>query len=178
MHATLWAGKIRGETIAMSLNRSSFRTSIVESAYRYWASRSTPGRLPSRADLKPEEIPFLLPHMFLVDVQGAPLGFRFRLVGTEITRLASREYTGVSLNEQAYGPGWHAVFADYAQVVRTKTPRLTIRSAPWAGREFLVYERLIAPLSTTGEAVDMLFGALHPVAEGSPARGKRRGERP
>jgi hypothetical protein len=155
----------------MFLERSSFRTSVVENAYRYWAARCTIDRLPRRTDVRPEEIPFLLPHVFLVDVQPAPLGFRYRLVGTEITRLAAREYTGMSVNEAEYGPDWRAVFADYARITRTKTPELTTRRAPWPGREFLIYERLIAPLSSDGDTVDMLFGALHPIAEGAPAAG-------
>jgi hypothetical protein len=148
----------------MSLDRTSFRTSVVEQAFRYWSSKCKPGRLPSRADLRPEEIPLLLPHVFLVDVTQAPLGFRYRLVGTAITALAGRGYTGVRLNRAEYGPDWKSVFEVYCRVVGTATPEVALRPAPWPTREFLHYERLIAPLATDGATVTMLFGAVQQVS--------------
>lgn len=149
----------------MQKEMPAFRTSVVERAFRYWSSKSVGGRLPSRADIRPEEIPLLLPHVFLVDVRRAPLGFRFRLVGTEISRLASRDYTGIPVAEEEYGPDWKSVFDVYSRVVDTATPEISTRRAPWASREFLLYERLIAPLSSDGHTVDMLFGALHQITK-------------
>jgi hypothetical protein len=99
--------------------------------------------------------------LFLVDVRGNPLGFRYRLVGTAIGQLAGREYTGLSVDRRDYGYNWKEVFDDYAAVVSRREPSLRQGRAPWAGREFLSYERIVAPLSSDGEAIDMLFGALH-----------------
>ena len=147
----------------MSMDQASFKTSVVERGYRYWSSKCGPRRLPSRADLRPEEVPLLPPYMFLVDVHGAPLSFRYRLVGTAITRLAAREYTGAWLNEAEFKGDWRSVFEDYSRVIYTRTPMITTRRAPWADREFLFYERLVAPLSNSEDHVDMLFGVLHPI---------------
>ncbi len=142
----------------------SFRTSVVERAFAYWSSKRTAGGLPSRADLRPEEIPRLLPYVFLVDVERAPMSFRFRLVGTEICRLAAREHTGVRVNLEEYGSSWASVFRTYSRVVHSANPEVAMRHAPWKSREFLIYEYLIAPLSSTRGVVDMLFGALYPIA--------------
>jgi hypothetical protein len=160
----------------MPTNRTSFQTSVIELAFRYWSSKRVGGRLTSRRDVRPEEIPQLLPHVFLVDVRHAPLGFRFRLVGTEICRLAAREYTGAWVNERDYGPNWRSVFDDYERVVRTAKPDLATCRAPWLGREFVVYERLLAPLSGDGTTVDMLFGALHPIAQSTAKRPRQRSQ--
>src|SRR5690242_6639940 len=75
-----------------------FRTLVVEQAFRYWLGKCTAGRAPRRRDLLPDEIPALLRYVFLVDVTTEPLTFRFRLVGTEIGRLAAREHTGSCVN--------------------------------------------------------------------------------
>lgn len=142
------------------IDAAQFRTAAVRQAYTYWLGKCVRGRLPARADVRPDEMRAFLPNLFLVDVAQAPLGFRFRLVGTRITEWAEREYTGVPIDEGAYGPQWRRVFDTYAEVVAGRRPRLDIWDAPWASREFVRYERLIAPLSTDGQTVDMLFGAL------------------
>jgi hypothetical protein len=117
-------------------------------------------RLPRRADIRAEEIPRLLPYVFLVDVIGDPPAFRFRLVGTQIAVWAGRDYTGAMLDEPSYGPNWRMVHEIYAKVVATRVPAYSEYSAPWQEREFLTYERIIAPLSSDGATIDMLFGAL------------------
>ena len=146
----------------MSSSIGSFETNLVERAYLYWESKAA-RRIPSRHDLLPEEMTALLPHVFLIDVEPAPLGFRFRLVGSEIGRWAQREYSGVRINELEYGPAWRSVFDAYARVVSSRKAEVARYRAPWVGREFLRYERLIAPLSSDGDRVDMLFGALYPI---------------
>ena len=140
-----------------------FKTAVVRQAYTYWLGKCVRGRLPRRADLRPEEMRAVLPYVFLVDVTHAPLAFRFRLVGTKITEWAEKEYTGLTVDEATYGPQWRRVFDVYAEVVNSRRPRLDIWDAPWVSREFVHYERLIAPLSSDGETIDMLFGALHTV---------------
>jgi hypothetical protein len=142
-----------------------FKTAIVRQAYEYWLGKCVRGRLPGRADLRPEELRAALPYIFLVDVTRDPLGFRFRLVGTRITEWAGQEFTGVAVDEPAYGAQWRRVFDTYAAVVESRRPQLDIWDAPWASREFVRYERLIAPLSSDGQTIDMLFGALYAFAE-------------
>src|SRR6185437_5426393 len=155
--------KTKEEKAGMVAGKLSFRTKTVERAYRYWASKCGPGRMPRRSDIRPEEIPSLLPHVFLVDVRRDPLEFSFRIIGTEICSLAGRDYTGLRVNAEEYGPDWKSVFEVYWQVVHSATPEVTVRYAPWADREFLLYERLIAPLSSDGVTIDMLFGTLHQI---------------
>jgi hypothetical protein len=137
-----------------------FKTRVVRESYEYWLSKCRGDRLPRRRDIRPEEIARLLPHIFLVDVAGDPPSFKFRLVGTQITQWAAGEYTGVTVNEAEYGPNWRRVYDSYLQAVRTRAPVYSEYSAPWMEREFLFYERIIAPLSEDGATVSMLFGAL------------------
>jgi hypothetical protein len=147
------------------IDASLFKTAVVRQVYEYWLGKCVRGRLPRRADLRPEEMRGLLPYVFLVDVTRVPLAFRFRLVGTKITEWAGQEYTGLAVDEDAYGPNWRRVFDVYAGVVDGRRPRLDVWDAPWVSREFVRYERLIAPLSGDGQVIDVLFGALFALAD-------------
>ncbi|HEY7609190.1 MAG TPA: PAS domain-containing protein [Alphaproteobacteria bacterium] len=141
-----------------------FKTRVVRESYEYWLGKCQGGRLPRRRDIRPEEIARLLPNIFLVDVVGDPPVFKFRLVGTKITEWAAGEYTGVTVNEAEYGPNWRRVYDSYLEAVHRRAPVYSEYSAPWKEREFLFYERIIAPLSDDGVTVNMLFGALDVVS--------------
>ncbi len=147
------------------LRKDQFQSHVVATAYEYWLSKRRPGAPPRRSDIQPSELRSILPHIFLVDVVLPRPEFRFRLVGSEITAMAGKEYTGLRVNERDYGPHWERVHASYLDVVLSREPRLDTYHAPWVTKEFWVYERLIAPLSTAGGAIDMLFGCLYPVPE-------------
>lgn len=153
------------------LDVARFQTNVVRGAYEYWARKTIDGRLPRRSDIRPDELRALLPYVFLVDVAQAPLGFRFRLVGSAITTWAEKEYTGLAVDARDYGADWKRVFDIYAGVVAAGQPRRDVYKAPWVSREFLRYERVVAPLSSDGKTVDMLFGALQ-VLEREPRTGR------
>ena len=138
----------------------SFRTNAVQQVYQYWAAMRRGDRLPSRADIKPEELGPLLPYIFLIDVHREPLRFQYRLVGTEICAWATKDCTGAFLDRDVGGAIWQIIFEEYRQTTETGVIGHAIRTAPWPGREFLVYERLVMPLAKDGREVDMLLGAL------------------
>jgi hypothetical protein len=142
------------------IDLAAFRSPNVRKAYEYWLRKSAGGHLPRRSDIKPRELRGLLPYVFLIDVAQEPLRFTFRLVGTEITRRAGAEYTGFTFSDQESASNWQAVFDDYRSVVDTRLPRRDERTAPWVSKEFYRFERMVAPLSSDGKTVDMLFGAL------------------
>jgi hypothetical protein len=127
----------------------------------YWLWKRVDGRLPRRADIRPEEITPDLPFIYLVDVLRDPLAFRYRLVGTRVSAWSMRDYTGASVTPAEYGPNWKIIFDAYCDIVEQRLPRATELFAPWLRREFQYYERFLAPLSEDGETVTMIYGALH-----------------
>jgi hypothetical protein len=143
------------------IDLTAFKTPKVRQAYEYWLSKSAGGLLPSRSDIKPQELRGLLPSIFLIDVTQVPLTFTFRVVGTQLTQWAGREYTGFAFSDGDGEPNWKLVFDDYRSVVEKRLPRRDERKAPWVSNEFYRFERMVAPLSNSGSTVDVLFGALH-----------------
>ena len=67
---------------------------VIQQVGLYWRGKIKSGRLPSRADIDPVEIPSLLRHIILWEVEHSPLRFRGRLVGSHIVAMSGRDSTG------------------------------------------------------------------------------------
>ena len=113
------------------------KSDSVRSILKYWYSKAAPGRLPSRQDIKLEELRDLAPQIAIVDVLAQPLQFRFRLFGTNLAALAGRDLTGMVLSEQGCDGG--QTFSDYKSVVEAPQPRFDKRAAvAWLGKPYIV----------------------------------------
>ncbi|WP_420404374.1 PAS domain-containing protein [Nisaea sp.] len=131
--------------------------SIAEFA-EYWMSIHPQDRLPSRENFDPVEIPRLLPHIVLVDVESDPLRFQVRVQGTEVCRAMGRDLKGHYLDESFEDFESTYPYIDRRRVVETGLPthRLGSPSLPFA-LDFIPIERLHLPLSTDGRTVDKVL---------------------
>jgi len=84
--------------------------------------------MPSRADFDPVDIPRLLASTALVDVLRDPLDFRFRLLGTAIDNITSRNMRGVRFSEIPFLLPGNKGWADYEYVATTGHPLKTDRA--------------------------------------------------
>jgi hypothetical protein len=136
--------------------------------YAYWASKRRGRSMPSRADIDPLELKAYLPQLVLLDVEGDPLRFRYRLVGTEVTRvrrgLSKSDPTGRFVDEVTHHQGTGAVLAHYRRVVAERRPSTDAGTYPPSPeRPWLRFSRLVLPLSPDDVAVNMLLVALMPM---------------
>ena len=116
--------------------------------------------MPSRADIDPVHIPALLPHIILVDVIGAPPVFRYRLIGTAITKIANRDATGRILDESLYGANTERVLRTYRETVADKSPKAVREIVQFVDKDWIKTEVILMPLSSDGETIDMIVGAV------------------
>lgn len=134
--------------------------------HAYWRSKCFNGRLPGRDTIEPGPVHKLLPRIFLLDVIRTPgsqrFGFRFRLAGSEHFEINQIELTGLTI-EQAFAPGnLESVRSVYSEVVTSRKPVLTLRASPGVEDRFhIFYDRLLLPLASDGETVDMILGYVH-----------------
>lgn len=124
----------------------------------YWLGKRGPRRAPARADIDPLEIASLLPHVMLIDVEHAPLRFRYRLVGTEVVRNLGADMTGRYLDEFVRLGQDAPMAAGFARVAAWGAPICEMWEYGRADGRHVRYERLALPLSHDGRTVDMLFG--------------------
>jgi len=128
----------------------------------YWRSKCRGGRLPARADLDPVEFADALASIIIIDFEGegAARRYRFRLFGTEHVEFNQRDLTGKFIDE-VFRPDDAARVAEaYARVIEDRAPHYWRTNVMLPGREFVHYERLILPLASDGESVDMLIGVF------------------
>ena len=126
----------------------------------YWR-RIGDGTMPSRADFDPADIPELLGHLLLIDVERTPVRFRARLCGTTIDRTFGRYYTGSYLDDLNSGYFERDILSDYTQVVLNKQPHFACRDVFGDAGRWIRYQRLLLPLSADGWVVDMLLGGVY-----------------
>lgn len=116
--------------------------------------------MPGRHDLDPLDIPKLLTHLWLSDVEHEPLRFRFRLVGSAIVKGVGRELTGTYFDEcfeDFAGSSPHNTLVDVCgkgTPIWNRAPALITRP----GYNVKQIERIFLPLAADGETVDMVMG--------------------
>ncbi len=124
----------------------------------YWHAKKGDRPAPTRADIDPTEIKPLLPHVGLVDVERAPLRFRFRLTGTEIVKGYGEELTGRYLDEVDLNLHQHEIIGDYVRAAESGEPSCAFLDYNRKDGRHLRYERMVLPLSSDGKTIDMLIG--------------------
>jgi hypothetical protein len=136
--------------------------------YLYWDGKRRGRLMPSRADIDPLELKSFLPQLVLLDVEGEPPRFRYRLVGTEVTRvrrgLSNSDPTGRFVDEVTHRQGTGAVLAHYCRVVAERRPSTDAGTYPPSSEgPWLRFSRLVLPLSADDITVNMLLVALVPM---------------
>ncbi len=129
--------------------------------FDYWSNRRGDRRMPARADIDPADIPRLLPHLLLADVEDTLPDVRFRLVGTELVESFGREFTGHHLSELDYGAEAEAVVETYAQAINTGEPQFKISHFWTRDYRHLRIQQLLLPLSEDGEHVSMILAGVY-----------------
>lgn len=126
--------------------------------YAYWRGLCGDGRLPSRADIDPIDFRYALGIVSLIDVEHAPLRYRFRLVSTQLTEHLGYEMTG-KYAEDLHEPQVRAfIESEYGKVLKSRAPVHEQGSAVLDGRLWR-HETLLLPCSNNGYRVDMLISA-------------------
>jgi hypothetical protein len=128
--------------------------------YEYWDGKRTGRKMPSRADLDPLEMTFVIGNLILVDVlDETPPRFKIRLHGTNLSQRAGYELTGKMLDELPVTEFRTLARHSFTQVATTGELTAGKRDRIIDGR-FARYETVIMPLSDDGERVDRLIVGL------------------
>jgi hypothetical protein len=124
----------------------------------YWLRIRSGRAMPARRDLDPADVRVLLPHLQLVDIVGGR--FRYRLIGTALVEAFGRDYTGHYPDEMFETTRGPYICHVYAAVCQARRP-MYLRSRYITTKNVdLIAERLYLPLSSDGQEVDMILGAL------------------
>jgi hypothetical protein len=135
------------------LNRpetGAFRAQLVvpeqRQLYDYWLEKAAGRRMPSRADIKPTQIPRILPSISLVDIEPELGLSRIRLAGTRLREIYDREITGMCIQDLDWGDKRDYWLASYRRTVEDGLPTQGILRGPRNHKEHLVQYWLKLPL--------------------------------
>ena len=138
----------------------------------YWQTKCSGGRLPTRADIDPADLSFLLPNLFLIDVnmgEEARNRFRFRLFGTELARVHGRDRTGKTFHETLEEEPADGSVTWATRLVNERIPLFVGGRVRYLRKEWLKFENAMLPLQNDGGEVSMILGATiytYPSAKG------------
>jgi hypothetical protein len=130
--------------------------------YRYWDMKRGDRVMPSRADIDPLEMKSWLAGTALIDVKrdaASPNGYalRYRLIGTQPTKLRGRDVTGMRVEIGYFGANLEAALENYRLVIEEKTHVYDWDRTPSTDGFAREAETLLLPLSADGETVDMVL---------------------
>ena len=136
----------------------------LRSLYGYWQRIRGARPVPLRTDFDPLDVPKLLKDLFLVEVHGAdpPWRFRYRLAGTGISDFVGADYTGRFIDEVFPSPARAIVQRFYSAPVRCRRPVYSSTRLVVPGSTFpKQISRLILPLTSDGQRIDLLVSGQH-----------------
>ncbi len=128
----------------------------------YWQSKCCNGRLPARADIDPADLSFILPNLFLMDVnmrEEPRSRFRFRLFGTELARVHGRDRTGKTFHETLEEEPADGSVAWATRLVNERIPLFVAGRVRYLRKEWLKFENAMLPLQNEAGEVCMILGA-------------------
>ncbi|MFC7049419.1 PAS domain-containing protein [Emcibacter nanhaiensis] len=123
----------------------------------YWNKIRGEKSMPSRKDFRPSDVPRLLPHIVMVDVEQDSGRYLTRLVGTETVKAMGIDLTGRYVNDV---PQMSVVLERYQWIVENKTPYIYTGQLAWSEKSYLEYFALGLPLSDDDKRVDIIMWGL------------------
>jgi hypothetical protein len=128
--------------------------------YEYWSQKRGARIMPSRVDIDPLDMTFIIGNLILIDViDGSPLDFRIRLHGTHLAERVRFDLTGKMLDEMPQVEFRNLTRQSFTKVVTTRQLVHGRRDRVLDGR-LRRYETIILPLSSDGATVDKILCGL------------------
>jgi hypothetical protein len=124
--------------------------------YEWWCAHHIEGKLPSRRQIDPLDLKFLLGNLLIIDVSHGPLRFRFRLFGSELAARLRHDWSGKPLDTYPDAEFRQHLQKIWEEAVTVGHPIANTRRMVFDGRSYR-YDGLILPLSSDGERIDALL---------------------
>ena len=125
-------------------------------AWHRWRGERT---VPEREDVDPVDIPALLEHIVLLDVEGDD--FRFRLVGETVASRYAHRLKGRSMRELMSGTSLDETLYEHRRCATDRCGVLITHSEAMTSLgDIRTYTRLLLPLGGTGARADHIIGVM------------------
>lgn len=143
-----------GDRVDLQIEHESLRR-----LYAYWDGKRAGRRFPSRADIDPLDLGFVLGNLSLIDVLHEPLRFRVRVQGTLSVSRLGYDLTGRFADEIPDPEYRQVVLETYTALVREARPMRDVRQQMLDSKTHR-YEIIWLPLSDDGATINMLMACV------------------
>jgi hypothetical protein len=130
---------------------------VLQKLRAYWDAKRVSRPYPSRDDIDPMDLRFILGSLILIDVEPNPLRFRYRLFGSEIARRQGFDMTGKYLDQHPWPELAAMAIETYRQVLSTGQPA-HIRRQGMVDGHYVSHISLVLPLGH--EQVEILLAGV------------------
>lgn len=138
-------------------NLPRFSSQILDEGFAYWDRIRGGRRMPRFADIDPVDIPKLLPHALVLDVEPDPLDFRYRLIGEHVGKFVRKGLKGCSFREFEEKKPGNVIFDTLATVVYGKLPRFGRSAYAGENPKMQMFQEILLPLSDDGDNVNRIL---------------------
>jgi hypothetical protein len=132
----------------------------LKSLEAYWRSKRHGDALPARRDIDPWEMRSFLPYVFQVAVTQNPLRFWLRVVGAGVVESYGEDVSSRYVDEIDLSDMQDEILDGYRAAALEARPIYSRCDYVKHDGRHVRYERLLLPLSSDGETVDMLLGGI------------------
>ena len=127
-----------------------------------WHARCAPAALPDRDQFEIEDLAPWFGHVIIMDVLDGGADFRYRMVGTTITRFLNRDYSGRTVRESNYSGAQAKVLDTFRRPVMAGKPIIRRGHVVWAkDKTWRTYQSVHCPITAGGEETAMTIGVLY-----------------
>lgn len=128
--------------------------------HEYWNTKRGARMMPSRADVDPAEIGWILPDVYLIEVVPPPELYRTRLAGGNLIEFYGKDYTGHPVLEPVPSEMHESVLAFLDHIIESRTPIFVAGRVNWfVPMRHKHFESCLMPLSADGVVANMILGA-------------------
>ena len=135
----------------------------VRRLYETWKRWCGARRMPTRADIAPDQLRDLLPFVAIFAAAPDAADCRYELAGTMIETVQGRSLKGLTIRDTV-GPGAPyavtGIASIYAQVIASALPSFSRGSMSYQDRGYIEFDRLLLPLGADGTAVDHILAGI------------------
>jgi hypothetical protein len=142
------------------ISEDGIRAAVNRRMRDFWLDVADGGGPPAWRAFDPISMREVLPDVVVVDVLEEPPGFRYRVIGTNVVKIAGRDATGRMLDAELYGDRLEQMIWTFRRCADSGAPLATIGRVHFAEREWITLEHLFLPFTRYGRRLDTILSSL------------------